>query len=127
MKNAIRSFSLTLPGGGSVGSLTSVNCALGYSVVSKIIVLFPPGCAGNVGVFISSGGAQLYPKDAGTYFTFDDFPLEVPVVDQVDSGSWAMSGYNVDFFPHVIKAYFFFEYLDAAGSGASSVLASLGG
>jgi hypothetical protein len=127
MTNAVRAFKLTIPGGGAVGTLTSVPVNLGPSIVSKIIVLFPPGCAGNVGVLVSSGGAQLYPKDAGTYFTFDDYPLEVPVVDQIDSGSWAVSGYNIDFYQHVVTAYFFFDYLTDTGASGSSVLASLGG
>jgi hypothetical protein len=120
MTDAIQAFPLTIPGGGSVNSIFFTDCELGWSEVTQILLTFPPGCSNLVGIRVESGGAQLYPLKAGTFFTFDDFTLAIPVTNQIESGQWHVAGYNTDYYQHTVTAYFFYNYLygDSASSGA---------
>jgi hypothetical protein len=125
MTDAIQAFTLPLPANGSPSAIFFTPCPLGDSLVSQIILNFPPGCSGLVNVRIESGGAQIYPLKAGTFFNFDDYTLVIPVSNAIDSGSWHIAGYNTDFYPHTVTAYFFYDYLKGDGSSSSNVLASL--
>lgn len=127
MTDAIQAFSLTIPGGGTVNNIFFVDCELGWSNVTQILLDFPPGCSNLVGIRVESGGAQLYPLKAGTFFTFDDFTLAIPVTNQVNGGQWHVAGYNTDFYQHTITAYFFYDYLNLEGSTSSGILSGISG
>lgn len=128
MTDAIQGFNLTIPGGGSINTIFFTDCELGWSNVTKILLNFPPGCSGLVGVRVESGGAQLYPLKAGTFFVLDDFVLEIPVTNQIQSGQWHVAGYNTDFYQHTITAYFFYDYIRTDGSNSGNLLSGvLGG
>jgi hypothetical protein len=125
MTDAIQAFNLTLPANGSSSAIFFTPCNLGPSLVSQIILNFPPGCSGLVNVRIESGGAQIYPLNAGTFFNFDDYALTIPVSNAIDSGSWHIAGYNTDFYPHTVSAYFFYDYIKGGSDSSGSILASL--
>lgn len=127
MTDAVQAFTLTIPSGGSPSTVFFVDCELGDSNVTQIILVFPPGCSGNVGVRVESGGAQLYPLVAGTWFMLDDYTLLIPVTNQINSGQWHVAGYNQDFYDHTITAYFFYDYLNLTGQGSSGLLSGLSG
>jgi hypothetical protein len=90
--------------------------------VDRIILQFPPGCCGLVGVVIASGGSNVYPPDTSTGFFMDDYKLEIPVTNQTNSGQWAVAVLNTDVLPHTITAYFFYTYYQ----GSPDVLPSMG-
>jgi hypothetical protein len=125
MTDVVQAFSLTLPGGNPITTITSVACAIPVSRVSKILIVFPPGCADNVGIRIEHGGTQVYPFIKDTFFILDDYTLEVDVSGQSDSGQWQISGYNIDFYAHIVQAYIFYDYVDYKSQGAASSLISL--
>jgi hypothetical protein len=125
MTDVVRGFTLNIPGGGSVSNIFFVDCELGISNVTKILLSFPPGCAGLVGIRVEHGGNQLYPQDPGTFFIFDDYPLEIPVTNQGNAGQWHVAGYNTDFYPHLIQAYFYYDYVDIGSAQSASLPVSL--
>lgn len=125
MTDVIKAFSFTIPANGSPSSVFFVDCELGDSNVTKIQVVFPPGCATLVGVRIEHGGSQVYPIDSGTWFIFDDFTVEVEPTDQGTSGQWHVAGYNTDIYPHTIRAYFYYDRVDLSSSSVSSSPVSL--
>lgn len=125
MSDVVSAFPLTIPGGGSVNNIFFVSAILGDSDVSKILLVFPPGCSGLVGVRVEVGGAQVYPQKVGTWFIFDNYPLEIPVSKKPNSGQWHIAGYNTDFYQHTIQAYIFWDYLTRSEVGQSSPLVSL--
>jgi len=125
MTDVVQAFTLTIPGGGTVNNIFFVDCELGISDVSQVILVFPPGCSGNVGVRIEHGGSQVYPLAKGTFFILDDFTLAIPVTRQGNSGQWHVAGYNTDVFPHSIGVYFFYDYVNFMEGESSVPLVSL--
>lgn len=125
MTDVVQAFSLDIPGGGTTSNIFFVDCEIGISNVSQIIIQFPPGCAGNVGIRVEHGGSQVYPLKSGTFFVFDDFTLVIPISGQGNSGQWHVAGYNTDFYDHVINAYFFYDYVDLAAGQSGGSLISL--
>jgi hypothetical protein len=123
--DVIQSFTLNLPGGGTVNNIFFVDCELGISNVTRILIEFPPGCSGNVGVRVEHGGTQVYPLKPGTFFIFDDYVVDIPVSSQGNAGQWHVAGYNVDTYDHAITAYFYYDYVDLLRGSSSTPLVSL--
>lgn len=125
MTDVISAFPLTLPPNTPANTLISLNCPLGWSDVEQVMLTFPPGCAGLVGVRVEYATNPVYPITAGTYFTLDDYQLIIPVTNQQQAGQWRISAYNHDTYPHTVTAYFFWNYLTTAEQAAVSSLVSL--
>lgn len=125
MTDAINAFSLTIPANGTVSNVFFVDCELGDSNVTKILLVFPPGCASLVGARIEHGGSQVYPIAKGTWFIFDDYTIEVDPTLQGTSGQWHVAGYNTDIYPHTLQAYFFYDYVDQGRLQSASSVISL--
>lgn len=120
MTDAIQAFTFSPPVQGNVNNIFFHDCELGWSDVSQIVLVFPPGCAGLIHVRLEVGGQQIYPLKSGTFFALDDFTLVIPVSGAGQSGQWHVAGYNEDIYEHTIQAYFFYDYLDASTQGDSS-------
>jgi len=52
---------------------------IGLAEVRRVLVTFPPGCAGLVGVQLRLGGSAVYPFNENEYFIHDDYILEQDV------------------------------------------------
>lgn len=87
------------------------NCALGPSIVRRILLVFPAGCGGLVGVRIEAGAGYAFPNQPNQYMLFDDYTYELSVDNQVDSGQWRLVGFNRDFIDHEILTVFEYDYL----------------
>ena len=125
MPDVVRAFPLVLPPNGSVNSVFFVNCPLEDSNVVKILLVFPPGCSGLVGVRVEHGGTQIFPLDPGTWFIFDDYTIELDPSEPNTSGQWHVAGYNLDTNQHTISSYFFYNRIDRSQGSTSSSLVSL--
>lgn len=125
MTDAIAAFPLTIPAGTAKASPIKLQCALGWSRVSQLLVTFPPGCSGFVGVRFLYSDNPVYPIGSSSFFVMDDFTLSIPVTNQKPGGQWSMSGYNTDIYPHTVTGYFYFDYINAAQPASSSGLISL--
>lgn len=125
MTDAISAFTLTLPAG--IGSTQEyvVDCPLGWSDVTEIQIVFPPGPAGNVGVAVAYSGNQVYPVNDDAFFIADNYVIEIDVTNQEQAGQWTFFGYNTDYFQHSIQIWFFYNYVLAEDSDTSGGLVSL--
>lgn len=125
MTDAVQSFTLSIPAGNGSNQEWSVNCPLGWSNVTQITLVFPPGCAGLVGARIGYAGGFVYPASPGQYFVADDYQLVIPVTNQQQAGQWTLNGYNKDTFTHGVSAWFFYDYIIGTVSTSDSALVSL--
>jgi hypothetical protein len=125
MADAIQAFILDVPAGNGGGLIHSVDCPLGWSDVSNIMITFPAGCSGLVGARIEYAGNQVYPISISGWFVLDDYVLQIPVTNQQQAGQWRLAAYNIDYYPHSITAYFSFNYLLPSNQPSSSGLISL--
>jgi hypothetical protein len=125
MPDAVYEQDLTIPAGnGSKGIyFNAVN--LGLSDVQEIMIVFPPGCAGLVGVVIQYAVNPVYPNANGSYYVLDDYVLTIPVSGQQKAGQWRIAGYNQDTFPHTIRSYWSYNYLTVPEVTGTSPLISL--
>lgn len=125
MTDAVQSFPLTIPAGNGSFLEWGVSCPLGWSNVTQIILVFPPGCAGLVGVRLGYAGGYVYPAQQGQYFVADDYNLAIPVTNQQQAGQWTLNGYNRDTYQHTVDGWFFYDYIIGTESSPSSGLVSL--
>jgi len=88
--------------------------------VVEIDVKIPPGPSGNVGFFIRAGGTQYIPRTPGKYIIPDNDYLTWPMQNAINSGSWALTAYNTDIYPHLIQVIFQINELQYTPSLPSS-------
>lgn len=125
MTDAVRAATLSLPAGNGSTAIFFTPVELGWAEVTEILVQFPPGCAGLVGVRLEYTQHPVYPIDGTGWYTFDDFNLVIPVSNQGNSGSWRLVGYNADYNPHVIKGFFSYNWTGPSAQQGASPLVSL--
>ncbi len=87
--------------------------------------MFPPGCAGLVGVQIQYAVNPVYPNAHGAYYILDDYTLVIPVSSQQKAGQWRLVAYNYDTYVHTIRSYWSYNYLTSQQASGNSPLISL--
>lgn len=92
------SFSLPIPANTPESVPTELECNLTWGVITKVVVRFPPGCAGLAKVKILHRRHQVWPTNIGDWFYGDaeEIPwqehyelLEMPAI-------FTLLGYNDD-------------------------------
>src|SRR5271155_3518316 len=116
---------LNLPAGNGSKGIYFDPVNLGWSDVQEIMIVFPPGCAGLVGIQIQYAVNSVYPNAGNAFYVLDNYTLVIPVSGQQLGGQWRIAGYNQDTFPHTIRSYWAYNFLTPAQSAASSPLISL--
>lgn len=111
MADFAQSIEIAVPAGSGTQTVGTTNVPLGLCEVQRILVTFPPGCMGNVGVAIAFAGSPVYPNQSGQFFIFDDYILDIPVSRQKNSGAWQVLSYNVDSLVHTVQVIFEANYL----------------
>jgi hypothetical protein len=125
MTDAVQSFTLNIPAGNGSTLEWGISATLGWSNVTQIILVFPPGLAGLVGARIGYAGGYVYPAQPGQYFVADDYDLVIPVTNQQQAGQWTVNGYNKDTYVHNVYGWFFYDYIIGTESVSNSGLVSL--
>lgn len=125
MTDAVQAFTLALSPGGNPSNPVVAQCQLGWSRVGQILINFPPGCSGLVGVQVRYAGNPVYPIGPQSYFVLDSYAIPIAVTNQRPGGQWSIAGYNQDVFSHTVTAYFFFDYLASQSGLDQSGLISL--
>lgn len=125
MTDAITKASIALPAGNGAQTIFFVPVKLGNSNVNQIMLVFPPGCSGLVGIRLEYAIHPVYPIDGTGWFILDDFVLIIPVTGQGNSGDWRLVGYNTDFNPHTVDAYFSYDWVKTGSQAPTSTLVSL--
>lgn len=117
MADASAIFEPLLPPGNGSNAFYTYAASLGPSIVRRILITFPAGCGGLVGVAIVAGGTVAFPVGGGSYFSFDDYTYAFDVSNQVTTGQWSLLMYNADYILHGIQVVFEYDFL-GMGAGA---------
>lgn len=120
MSDYAREFGITVPAGNGVQTFQTSLTKIGLAEVRRVLVTFPPGCAGLVGVQLRLGGSAVYPFNENEYFIHDDYILEQDVTNQVNSGDWSVRTYNFDYIDHVIRLTYQYDTVVYGQSLSSS-------
>lgn len=114
MSDNVLAFPVTIPANTAIASAITTQTPLGISDLVEIRVVVPPGPAGLVGFTINSGGSPTFPKTSNTWFIFDDYVYDQVVSNEINSGQWSVTAYNLDVFPHTLQFYFYTNDIDYA-------------
>lgn len=125
MTDVITGASIQINPGIQQANFTTAHINIGWSNVTGIMLVFPPGCSGLVGARISYARNPVYPIGNTGWFILDDYVLQIPITTQQQGGQWGVDVYNTDTYAHTIQAYFSWNYVNLAQSGAASPLISL--
>lgn len=98
---------------------------LGPCYVRRILLTWPPGCGGLVGVQIQAGGSGAFPFGKDVFFVFDDYTYPFDVDNQTNSGKWGVRIYNIDQIQHGIQVVFEYDYLRGNVLGNQSIPVAL--
>lgn len=102
------------------------NHTLGLADVQRILCVFPPGCAGLVGMSWHLGGSPVYPNVGNQFYAFDDYTYVLDVTNQVTTGQWAVAAYNYDYLDHNLQLVYEYNIVNAGtDSSIGSSLVSL--
>jgi hypothetical protein len=113
----VRTFQVTIPAGTAIAAPAVTALTMPSRIVRRILVRFPPGPQGQVGVQLRSGDVQVIPWTTGTWLVGDGEAIPWEPTGTIESGAWQLAGYNTGAFDHTI--YLTYE-LDPVGSRVSS-------
>lgn len=125
MPDTVFQSDLTIPPGNGSLAVTSNQLKLGWSDVVEVMLVFPPGCSGLVGIQLQYARNPVYPNAAGGYYILDDYILTIPISGQQQGGQWAIAGYNQDTYSHIVRSYWSYNYLAMGQASGNSPLISL--
>jgi len=125
MTDVVTECDLILPAGNGSTAIYYEEANLGWSDVQSIMLVFPPGCSGLVGVQIQYAVNPVYPNGPNSWYILDDYVLAIDVTNQQQGGQWRVVGYNTDTYQHIVRGYFSYNYLTASQQEAVSSLVSL--
>jgi len=119
----IREFAVTIPAGTPKTAPVTTPVVFPSRIVTAVSWRVPPGPSGQMGWALTSAGAPVIPIQSGTYVVTDDRSDTWELKGYLDSGNWAVTGYNTGVYPHTV--YLTFQ-LDLPGSPESPSVPSPG-
>lgn len=123
MAQEVQSFGITVPGNNP--NFEIYDHQLPLCTVERILITWPPGCAGLVQVKILAGGNFAYPSVDKQAFGFDDYNLDIPVGNPINSGQWQAWVNNNDSIPHTVHVTYFYNRWISGGLSSTSQAISL--
>lgn len=111
MADASQVFIYLLAAGNGSSASSRASCDIGLSRVRRILLTFPAGCGGLVGVRVEAAQGYAFPNQPGQFYAFDDYTYTIDVSNQIDSGKWSLVTYNTDYIIHAITAVFEYDYV----------------
>lgn len=125
MSDRIEWFSITVPAGTPKSAPVTFPCVFQQGYVIEVDIKVPPGPTGNLGFFIAAGGSQYIPRTIGSFVMPDNDYITWPLTNAIDSGSWAVVGFNTGIYDHTIQVGFQINELGTAHlSSANTVVSS---
>lgn len=106
MVDRIEWFEFTIPANTLQSAPVSFPMKFNFGEVIEIDIKVPSGPAGNLGFFISAGGSQYIPRTFGSFIFPDNDYIQWQVSNAINSGSWGLTAFNTDVWPHVIQVSF---------------------
>lgn len=116
MADRLELFPITVAANTAINAPVTTPMVFLQGEVVEIDVKIPPGPSGNVGFFIRAGGTQYIPRTSGKYIVPDNDYFTWPLINAINSGSWAITCYNTDIYPHLIQVFFQVNELQYAPS-----------
>lgn len=98
----VREFEVTCPQGTSKLDPLVTDLDMPTRTVLNIRIRVPPGPNGVMGFAIGSAGAFVIPINDGEYIVGSDEIFEWSLEDQINSGAWQVTMYNLGIYPHTI-------------------------
>lgn len=126
MADRLEWFDLTIPAGTPIATPVTLPMVFLQGVVTQIDVKVLDGPCGSVGFHINAGGSQYVPRTLGSFIRPNDDYFQWPLENAINSGSWALTGYNLDNWDHNLQVGFqvnelgISHTLAAQGVGTSS-------
>lgn len=121
----VRTYAATVPAGSSIGSPAKIALSLPVRIVRRVEMLFPPGPNGNVGVSLAAAGQPVVPYGAGQWIVANGETVGFDIDGQIESGSWALWGYNTGTLDHTIQVRLFLDLPRLADAGGVLPLSGL--
>lgn len=106
MSDRLEWFGITVPPATPIASPVTVPMVFLQGEVVEIDVKILDGPCGTVGFFITAGGSQYVPRTQGNYIVPNDDYFTWPMQNAINSGSWGLTAYNLDSWPHLIQVAF---------------------
>jgi hypothetical protein len=125
MADRIEWFTVTIPANTPIATPITIPLVFPQGEVMEIDVKVPPGPAGNLGFFLTAGGSQYIPRTRGNYITPDSDYFQWAIANAINSGSWGITAYNTDVWPHTLEIGFQVDELIAPATLAISEPVSL--
>jgi hypothetical protein len=101
-----REFAVTIPAGTALATPVTTKIIFPARVVLSIAWRVPPGPSGKMGWALTSDGAPVIPVQPGTYIVTDNQADTWLLDGYLDSGNWAVTGYNTGVYPHTVYLTF---------------------
>lgn len=120
MADALQTFGPIFVAGKGAQTIAALPIDLGLCDVSRILITWPAGCGGLVGIQIQAAGGFAFPSKPNQFLSFDDYTYDLEVNNQTTSGKWSIVGYNVDYIDHLITVVFEYDYLRGNVVGRAS-------
>jgi hypothetical protein len=115
----LRAYTATIPAGTPQAAPVSVDLSFAPMVTDRIEWHQPRGANGLMGWRLTSGGAQVIPKNPGSFIITDGQTGTWELAALHDSGKWELTGYNLGTFPHVVNVRFHVRPIPETGLAAS--------
>lgn len=124
MADFVRIFGITIPASPDNFVINDYPTPLGLCEVTQIQVIFPPGCAGQVGVSIAVGGQQFFPPDGDPQIRLDDAVWDIHTANLINSGQFDIQAFNGDVNDHTIQIVYYCDNLQySPGTSMSTAVA----
>lgn len=100
----------------------TVGIAFPERTVTRVTYRVPPGPSGKMGWALTSAGAPVIPIQRGSYIVTDNQADTWDLAGYLDSGNWAVTGYNTGNYDHTVYLTFSLDLPGAVPSVAPSPL-----
>lgn len=106
MATELRSYTASIPAGTPIASPVQVDLSFAAMITDRIEWHQPRGAQGLMGWRLTSGGAQVIPKNQGAFIITDGQSGTWELAELHDSGKWELTGYNLGTFAHAVNVRF---------------------
>lgn len=134
MANRLEWYDVTIPANTAKTSPITVPTVFQLGTVVRIDIKVLDGPSGLMGFFVAAGGSQYVPRTRGSFIRPNADYMVWQIEDAITSGSWAVTGYNLDVWDHNVQVGYHVNEDTVAqyrtglpiGSSAQSVTDALG-
>lgn len=106
MATEVFSHDVSIPAGTTQAAPAVIDVSFNPMITDSIEWSVPKGPSGLMGFRLTSGGAQVIPKNLGAWVVADGQSGTWQLEDMHDSGAWQVTAYNTGAFPHTIRVRF---------------------